>query len=401
MKIQLFKFVLLIMLFSLTSILSCKKEDKAKTYKASSANIVLLDKTLSSVQGSKLNRSSKAMMSEAANSCTVLVDFHGEFEVTGMFPEQDAALYLQGFYQGLNIALFNKFGAFGSFTISPDHISYYDTSDSGNSSASFFNFAIQWAEQTTGIHANWVDQIRFTSNYMCNGVIVPPPTGPINPTDPADPSTETVMDPNANSLADPDDLWFTDPDNQTYAEYQQHTPWPTIQRVIAFEDWVGFRRDAYGNQVNCLTLAKEQLAKAGYKVSGYDPYGQTFQTYTNELGVNSSRTKQAITYMINAINNGIPILAGIDNRNGSPAGNSDLTTDHFVVIDGMGSDAGGNFFHFMDSSTNIRANGASYLNKLYYNENTGKITGNTQSGYGNLPGALPYTVTQVRKSIHQ
>lgn len=44
--------------------------------------------------------------------------------------------------------------------------------------------------------------------------------------------------------------------------------------------------------------------------------------------------------------------------------------------------------------------GASYSNRLYYDSNTGKITGKTAIvDYRNLPGMHDYIVTQVRKSI--
>lgn len=66
----------------------------------------------------------------------------------------------------------------------------------------------------------------------------------------------------------------------------------------------------------------------------------------------------------------------------------------------MGSDAIGKYFQFVDNATDNRSTGASYLNRLYYNSNTGKITGKTAvEDYRNQPGMHDYIVTQVRKSI--
>lgn len=159
--------------------------------------------------------------------------------------------------------------------------------------------------------------------------------------------------------------------------------------------------NAAGHDVNCLVLAKEQLAKAGYTCSGYLPGSQTFQTYKELTGVDLSATKKAISYIISSLGKKIPILIGVDNRIGTPSiKNEDKSTDHFVVIVAMGTDNKGKYFQFMDSSTMIPATGASFSNRLYYNSSTGKITGKTANvRYRNFPGMHDYIVTQVRKSI--
>lgn len=211
-----------------------------------------------------------------------------------------------------------------------------------------------------------------------------------------------TADPFADNWTDPDNSILFDPEQQTvYQEYQDNQPWPTINRVIPFEKFVSMRRDALGRQINCRILAEEQLSKAGYKVSGYLPDSQTFQCYTEASGINLSRTKQAITYTIDALQKGIPVFIAVDNRVGTPSNkNLDNSTDHFVVIVGMGTDPlKGKYFQFVDNSTTIPSYGASYNNRLYYNATTGGISGKTQSAYGRSVGFYDYKVTQIRKSI--
>lgn len=211
-----------------------------------------------------------------------------------------------------------------------------------------------------------------------------------------------ISTPDVNNWTDPDDEVLVDPDQTVYQQYQDSQPWPTIDRknIIPYEKFVPLRKDANGYQVSCLILAKEQLGKAGYTCSGYLPGGQTFSIYTTQNGVNLAETKKAISYVISSLSQKIPVLIGVDNRPGAPLANKDNSTDHYVVIVGMGTDAVGKYFQFVDSATDNPSTGASYNNRLYYNSNTGKITGKTSIvGYRNLAGMHDYIVTQIRKSI--
>ncbi|WP_145857136.1 hypothetical protein [Pedobacter suwonensis] len=216
---------------------------------------------------------------------------------------------------------------------------------------------------------------------------------------------EHVADPNEDNWTDNDDVSLIDPDQTIYQQYQDNQPWATVDRVIPFEKFVPIRwikkPDGSEYSVNCLVLAKEQLGKAGYTCSGYLPGVQTFQTYKESTGVDLAETKKAISYIISALSQKIPVLIGVDNRAGTPSlRNADGTTDHFVVIVAMGTDSKGKYFQFMDSATKIPAYGASFSNRLYYNSSTGKITGKTAiADYRNISGMHDYIVTQVRKSI--
>lgn len=145
-------------------------------------------------------------------------------------------------------------------------------------------------------------------------------------------------------------------------------------------------------------MSKEQIAKHGYKISAYLASGQTFVTYTSSSGINQNATKDGVSYIISALQRGIPVIVGVDYKPGAPSGNTDLTTDHFIVIVGAGSDNQGNYFTFFDNGTNNVAKGANPLNKLYYNDSTGLIKGQSSCTYSNGVLIPPYTVTQIRKS---
>ena len=102
-------------------------------------------------------------------------------------------------------------------------------------------------------------------------------------------------------------------------------------------------------------------------------------------------------YLVGALSKGIPVVVGVDNRPGSP--NTDNSTDHFIVIVGMGTEPDGRkYFQFFDSSTENTFDGASRHNKLYYNSTSGKVSGKSYSPYASYPGTHNYIMTQVRKS---
>ncbi|TKB99901.1 hypothetical protein [Pedobacter cryotolerans] len=290
----------------------------------------------------------------------------------GLSPEQDVLIHA---YTDFSVTL----------------AAYLKTNQLTQENIDFGKWAVEYLDGNRNLNTN-----NFFTEFF--------PTGP-----------EIIADPDANNWTDPDNEVLTDLDQTVYQEYQDNQPWPTVKRddIIPFEKFVPIRNklDSYGNPiigyggrpitVNCLILAKEQLGKAGYTASGWLPGSQTFSIYKESTGVNLSRTKEAISYMIAALSQKIPVLIGVDNRPGTPSlSNLDNSTDHFVVVVGMGTDATGKYFQFVDNATKDRATGASWSNRLYYNTTTGKITGKTAiEGYRNLPNMRDYTITQVRKSI--
>lgn len=166
-------------------------------------------------------------------------------------------------------------------------------------------------------------------------------------------------------------------------------PWPTISSVVPLSKFVGF------DGRNCLLLAQDQLTKMGVTDLGSSNVFTAFK-----LGVvYPAATKDGINYIISKLKTGLPVMVGVDNKSGSPNGNPDLTTDHFVVIVGCGTDANGrNFFRFYDNASPNLVSGASANNRLYYDTNTGKITGTSTVTYANLPPRYAYSITHIRKN---
>lgn len=188
-------------------------------------------------------------------------------------------------------------------------------------------------------------------------------------------------------------------DNIIYSDYDnQAQPWPKIQNVIPISDFVGWNRRLHP-EWECMDYAKAQIAKKGYSISNYFASGQTIQIYTAANGINISAAKNAVGYLISALQRGIPVIVGVDNKAGSPNQKTDKTTDHFIVIVGTGSDTDGRtYFSFYDNSSGNAIQGANRDNKLYYNSSTGMITGKSQTDYANNPLHYDYIVTQIRKS---
>ena len=205
-------------------------------------------------------------------------------------------------------------------------------------------------------------------------------------------SNRTVFDENQAEIEDYQLGGF---DNTSYASFNPQTdPWPSISTVIPQNKFVGW--GASGVRRNCMDYAKAQIAKVGYQISSYYASGQTFQIYTTQNGVNNTNLSNGISYLKYALSNGIPVIVGVDDAPGHP-GNLDNSTDHFIVIVGMGTNSTGNYFQFYDNASGNVSQGASSLNLLYYDSNTGIISGNSQTDYANNQ-PLPYTITMIRKS---
>lgn len=154
-----------------------------------------------------------------------------------------------------------------------------------------------------------------------------------------------------------------------------------------------------------MDYAKAQIAKKGYKVSNYydvDSKGnkQTFQIYTGQGGVNLNDLYKGMSYLKYALSNGIPVIVGVDDKVGHP-GNLDKSTDHFVVIVGMGTDSKGRYFRFYDnaSGTDPQNQGANPENKLYIKYPEKIFTGKTYcSTYRDTQTEYDYIITMIRKS---
>lgn len=168
--------------------------------------------------------------------------------------------------------------------------------------------------------------------------------------------------------------------------------WPTIPSIIPIGSFIGWGYP--GIKRNCMDYAKAQIAIKGFQISNYGTPGQTFQIYREQTGVNQSNLIAGLSYLKYALSNNIPVIVGVHDAPGHP-GNADQTTDHFIVIVGMGSDNSGKYFTFYDNASGSASLGANPNNKLYYNQATGVISGTSATPYAN---GLIYILTQIRKS---
>ncbi|KAA5534585.1 hypothetical protein F0919_08160 [Taibaiella lutea] len=185
-------------------------------------------------------------------------------------------------------------------------------------------------------------------------------------------------------------------DNTIFPQSPPEQNWPTIAPVIPVNQFVGW--GYVGVRMNCMDYAKAQIAKVGYQISSYYSTGQTYQIYKEQTGVNNTALIQGLSYIKYALSAGIPVIVGVDDQLGSPNPGTDNSTDHFIVIVGMGTDATGKYLQFYDNASKYATQGAHSMNRLYYNSNTGQIKGKSQTDYAQNPALHDYILTMIRKS---
>lgn len=197
-------------------------------------------------------------------------------------------------------------------------------------------------------------------------------------------------------------------DMNTYQEITDLSiPWQNISPVITSNHFVGWNSLQYPTW-ECMDYAKAQIGTLGYAISNYydvDDFGlpQTFQGYKNGTA-NSNELKKGISYIKYALQNSIPVIVGVDYRAGHP-GNIDNTTDHFIVIVGMGYENGKNFLRYYDNAFGDPIKGTHSSNKLYYDTSTGLMRNTIKSNpqydtgiFGSESVEYDYILTMIRKS---
>ncbi len=191
---------------------------------------------------------------------------------------------------------------------------------------------------------------------------------------------------NPVKLVDPDGMEMDDPP----------TKLKNIGPVIPQSDFIGWNHP--GIEENCNAYAREQMSVAGYFVGG-GADKTNINPYNEKTGSNEAEFNKAVDYIKSSLGNGIPVFVGVDDREG--AKNPDKTTDHFIVIVGMGYDEeNGNYFTAYDNSTGIEEAGTSDQNRLYVDYENKRIQskGRFPNFYAIHDATRPYTVTQVRQS---
>lgn len=176
-------------------------------------------------------------------------------------------------------------------------------------------------------------------------------------------------------------------------------PWPSYGPVIDKSDATVLKFIDY----DCHVYAKKQLAEVGYTISNYflvynsawdnDIHYETIQPYTEYDGININEVQQGLDYLYSALKRNIPVMVGVSYQSGSENPLTDNTTEHFIVIVGMGTDSNGNYFSFYDSGSSNVDLVTHADNKLYFNNNM--FQGTTEASFAN---GFTYTLAQIRKS---
>lgn len=187
--------------------------------------------------------------------------------------------------------------------------------------------------------------------------------------------------------------------------------WVTISPIISKSGFVGWGYS--GVNENCFDYACQELKDAGYSLispSWQDPNSASpkishgiIQIYVSRsvAGMSAGTQKdmfvQGVKYLKESMIKNIPIIVGVDD-DPNKSSNPDKTTDHFVVIVGMGSDEKGNYFLFHDNATSDIEIGTSVENKLYCDCDNFVIKGCADKRNTYAAKHKYYLVTQIRKS---
>lgn len=190
------------------------------------------------------------------------------------------------------------------------------------------------------------------------------------------------------------------------------TDWPTVLPVIPASKFIGWGHS--GVTVNCYHYSLEQLRQAGHwvKTERWNKNWDGTKELNNHIyqlfleadvagmtsGVQKDQFKKGVEYLKKTITKNIPIMVGVDDD--KKLDNDDMTTEHFVVIVGMGTDAVGNYFLFYDNAVSSSTIGTSADNKLYCKCNDFKLEGkgSVLNDYIQSTSKKKYLVTQIRET---
>lgn len=182
--------------------------------------------------------------------------------------------------------------------------------------------------------------------------------------------------------------------------------WEAVAPVIPKEKFIGWGHP--GVTKNCFDYCRAQLKEVGKDMRS--PWWGTkdkmnpniYQLYLTDDVAGMSKGNQVrhftdgILYLKQALKDKIPVVAGVEDGEGSP--NADKVTDHFVVIVGMGADLKGKYFSFYDNATGSKDEGTSAENKLYIYCDDFILKGTANNSYARDTQYQSYIVTQIRET---
>lgn len=133
--------------------------------------------------------------------------------------------------------------------------------------------------------------------------------------------------------------------------------WPAaeIRSVIPLDKFVKYR-----DERDCMKASKKQLSKVGFRLKKgwYDPNDDSIYQIFKDADSDSindlssdykkQRFEKGIKYLIKALSDNTPVIVGLDYMDGD-TGNGDETTDHWVVIVGLGKNSYGCFFYYFEN----------------------------------------------------
>ena len=175
---------------------------------------------------------------------------------------------------------------------------------------------------------------------------------------------ERALDSNASDSSDQGTVFTAD---EWFASLTRD--WPTINPVIPADLFVErgdsgmqqhwqehWAREGESADINiqCFDYAHYQLVVAGFGTSSWRPDTTTYQIFREDSGIDLNETAEGVRYLKRSLAADTPVLVGILLTTYDARPNRDKTTNHFVVIVGMGVDEFGHHFRYYDYSSNDR-----------------------------------------------
>ena len=182
-------------------------------------------------------------------------------------------------------------------------------------------------------------------------------------------------------------------------------PIASVSPVISSNNFVGY------DGSNCYDLAQEQMGLANTSAASWADSG-SYRIFSQDIYGNSStyanRAAEGVNYINCELQEGNLVMVGVNHGNfgmnepNRAEGLAQDGTDHHIVLVGSGVDPQGrSYYNFYDSATDNVGQGISSTNRLYYNLNSGTLTGNSAAPLddNSNDGASGYQVTTIRRTI--